>query len=57
MNTSKGIGTLSYLGPRLWNALPTAIKSAGSANSFKHKLKDTFFAEMRQIEGSQYIYY
>lgn len=55
--SNRGLRTISYLGPRLWNALPTVIKSAGSANTFKHKIKEMFFAEIQKKEDSPYIYY
>ena len=37
--SNRGLRTISYLGPRLWNALLTVVKSAGTANTFKHKIK------------------
>ena len=55
--TNRGLRTLSYLGPRLWNALPSGVKSTGSVNTFKHKLKELFFASVQKKEESPYIYY
>ena len=55
--TNRGLCTLSYLGPRLWNALHTEIKSANSANNFKHKIKNSFFIQLQKKEDSPYIYY
>ena len=55
--TNRGIRTLSYIGPKLWNALPTSILSVNSVNNFKHKLKETFFKEIQKIEDSPYIHY
>ena len=55
--TNRGLRMLSYLGPRLWNGLHTEIKSASSANNFKHKMKNCFFTQLQKKEDSPYIYY
>ena len=55
--SNRGLRTLGYLGPRLWNALPQKLKTAGSANNFKHMLKDAFFEKIKKIEDSPYIFY
>jgi len=55
--TNRGLHMLSYLGPRLWNGLNTEIKSASSANNFKHKIKNNFFIELQKREDSPYISY
>ena len=34
-----GSQTLSYQGPKIWNLVPEYIKSAGSLNQFKNKIK------------------
>ena len=41
--TNTGQNTLSYLGPKLWNKLPTDMKLLQSTNAFKHKMKEAFF--------------
>ena len=43
-STNRGLRTLGYLGPRLWNGLHTELKSSSSVNNFKHKIKNNFFA-------------
>jgi len=55
--TNRGLKTLSYIGPKLWNALPTSILSVNNVNNFKHKLKENFFKEIQKIEDSPYIHY
>ena len=40
--TNTGQNALSYLGPKLWNKLPTEIKALQSTNGFKHKMKTAF---------------
>ena len=40
-----GQNCLSYLGPKIWNNLPSKLKSAKNVNSFKHMIKDKFFDE------------
>ena len=55
--TNRGLRTLSYVGPRLWNNLTSNIKSCGSVNIFKHMLKEMFFRELQKKEDSPYIFY
>ena len=35
-----GIGTLSYLGPKIWHLIPGSIKNASSLKEFKTKIKE-----------------
>ncbi|MFM1566744.1 MAG: RNA-directed DNA polymerase, partial [SAR86 cluster bacterium] len=56
-STNRGLRTLGYLGPRLWNGLHTELKSSSSVNNFKHKIKNNFFALLQKEEDSPYIYY
>ena len=56
-STNRGLKTLLYIGPRLWNALPTSILSLNNVNNFKHKLKENFFKEVQKEEDSPYIHY
>ena len=55
--TNRGLRTLSYAGPRLWNSLPNFLKSAGSVNNFKHKLKNLYFDNLKDKEKNPYFYY
>ena len=55
--TNRGLRTLGYLGPRLWNGLNSDLKMASNANNFKHKVKDSFFARLQKEEDSPYIFY
>ena len=43
-SSNLGQNGLSYLGPKLWNRLPSHIKSAGSLNIFKHVCITTHLA-------------
>ena len=56
---SKTLGQagLSYLGPKFWNPLPSNIKSAKSANSFKHAIKHEFFNQLQDAEEDCFLYY
>ena len=40
--TNRGLRTLGYLGPRLWNGLHSDLKLSSNVNNFKHKIKDAF---------------
>ena len=51
------LSTLSSLGPKIWNSLPSDLKSANNLNSFKHKIKDKFFKDLQNQENSPYLCY
>ena len=55
--TYRGLRTLTYVGPRLWNNLTSNIKSSGSVNIFKHMLKVKLFRELQKEEDSPYVFY
>ena len=55
--TEVGKNTLSYMGPRIWNKLPMQVRQCKVLNTFKHKVKDYFFDQLRQKENNQFIYY
>ena len=55
--TSHGLNTLSYIGPRLWNAIPISILCVNNVNSFKQKLKENFFEEIQRTDDRSYIFY
>ena len=55
--TNRGLRTISYVGPRVWNNLVSEVKSSGSVNSFNHMLKEIFFAGLQKKEDSPYIFY
>jgi len=55
-NTTRGIKTLSYIGPRIWNNLSIFLKSAPNINIFKHRLKDSFFENLTKKEENIYHY-
>ena len=55
--TNRGLRNLNFVGPRLWNSLPSEIKSVGTVNTFKHKVKESFFSELQKKEDNPYIFY
>ena len=50
--SNTGQNGLSYLGPKIWNTLPSELKSATNINSFKHKIKDQFFKNLQSLNDS-----
>ena len=40
VNSVKGKGSLRFLGPKIWNIIPTTIKKASSLTIFKNKIKN-----------------
>ena len=55
--TNRGLGNISYVGPRLWNSFPNSLKCSESVNKFKHKSKELFFNNLRDKEKNPYHYY
>ena len=42
LKSISGQKCLSYLGPKLWNSIPSDLKLANNPDTFKHKIKETF---------------
>ena len=53
-HTNRGLRTLGYLEPRLWNGLHSNLKSF---NIFKHKINDAFLRLEKGRKDSPYIYH
>ena len=49
--TNTGQIALSYKGPGEWNKLPNELKEIQNINTFKHKLKEFYFQELKNKEG------
>ena len=43
VNTKYGKRTVSYTGPKLWNALPLDIREENNIEKFKQKVKTLLF--------------
>ena len=39
---------LSYFGPKIWNSLPSDLKSTNDINLFQHKIKGNFFQNIQR---------
>ena len=48
--SSAGQKSLSYLGPKIWNSLPSELKLSNNINTFKHKIKENFFRNIQKEE-------
>ena len=55
--SNTGQKCLSYFGPKIWNSLPSDLKSTNNINSFKHKIKDNFFQNIQREENNVYVLY
>ena len=55
--STAGQKCLSYLGPKIWNSLPSDLKSAENPNTFKHKIKENFFQTIQKEEDDIYVFY
>ena len=47
----------SYIGPKVWNPLPSEIKEAKSVNIFKHKIKTHYFRQLESIDKNDFLFY
>ena len=56
-STNMRQNSASYLGPKIWNNLTNESKLEDNPNKFKHKIKDTFFANIQRADDDIYIYY
>ena len=56
-NKASGHNTISSLGPRLWNKLPSDIKLSNNPNSFKHKVKMHFLELLEKETDDSFFYY
>ena len=56
-NKASGHNTISSLGPRLWNKLPSDMKLSNNPNSFKHKVKMHFFKVLEKETDDSFFYY
>ena len=44
--SNKGLNSVSYSGPSLWNKLPIEIKRSGSTNTFKHNVQNYYLTKI-----------
>ena len=51
--STSGQKCLSYLGPKIWNSLPSDLKSANNPNTSKHKIKENFFQKMTYMSSTK----
>ena len=55
--SSAGQKSLSYLGPKIWNSLPSELKLSNNINTFKHKIKENFFRNIQKEEDDIYVFH
>ena len=55
--SSAGQTRPSYLGPKVWNSLPSELKSSNNINTFKNKIKENFFRNIQKEEDDIYVFY
>ena len=55
--TNAGKNSLSYIGPAIWNKIPSPIKNIEiSVNTFKHKIKKFYLTEVEKNENEIYVF-
>ena len=52
-----GQSAISYIGPKIWNNLPSECKLEDNTNKFKHKMKEEFFKCLQSENDDIYMYY
>ena len=55
--SNAGQKSLSYLGPKIWNSLPSELKSSNNIDTFNHKIKENFFLNLQKEEDDIYVFY
>ena len=55
--TKMGQNSISYIGPKVWNKLPSECKLEDNPNKFKHKIKEEFFKNIQRENDNIYMYY
>ena len=56
-HTKMGQNGISYIGPKVWNKVPSTCKLADNPNIFKHKIKEEFFKTIQYDNDNIYMYY
>ena len=56
-NRDIGKQGISYLGPKIWNNLGSNIKSCDNINTFKHRIKEKYFIDIRNKERDLFLHY
>ena len=46
-----------YVGPIIWNNLPNSLKTTGNLNTYKHRVKEHFFHQIRKEANNIYSYF
>ena len=49
-----GKNCLSYLGATVWNSIHGAIRGVKTCNTFKHKIKEKYFEDIKERESIIY---
>ena len=47
---------LSYLRATIWNNIDSGTKNCKTVNSFKHRVKDSFFKQLKREEESVFLF-
>ena len=52
---TNGQKSLSFIGPSIWNQLPSEIKILTNNNTFKHQVKSLFLGKLKEKENDIYL--
>ena len=55
--TNHGQNNISYIAPIIWNNLPNSLKTSDNLNTYKHRVKEHFFYQIRNEANNIYSYF
>ena len=55
--TNHGQNNIFYIAPIIWNNLPNSLKTTDNRNTYKHRVKEHFFHQIRKEANNIYSYF
>ena len=55
--TNHGQNNISYIAPIIWNNLPNSLKTSDNLNTYKHRVEEHFFHQIRNEANNIYSYF
>ena len=57
LRTNNGQNNISYIAPIIWNNLPNSLKTTDNLNTYKRRVKEHFFHQIKNEANNIYILY
>ena len=55
--TNHGQNNISFIALIIWNNLPNSLKTTDNRNTYKHRVKEHFFHQIRKEANNIYSYF